>query len=194
MLWPRSCYCFHSSFCHISSLETIYCGDLFCLISVSNLSPPLQGWFSLITITYNRFNTGKFFLCLSKLIELHIIVVYYLGYILLCSNQYCTFCLLHHIWPFVVECSRVYGLAFFSQFLFYQITVIQLVSVSYFFLVHLTAAAVSSVPLCGPDSLIAYPILVLLLWFATSFLDHTCSAFENVKCLKLLQLLWSVLI
>jgi len=32
------------------------------------------------------------FLCLLELIELHIVVVYYLGYIMLCSNESSTFC------------------------------------------------------------------------------------------------------
>jgi len=45
---------------------------------------------------------------------------------------------------------------------------------------------------CGLDSLIASTILVLLLWFATTFFNHPCPDFEIAKSLKMLQILWSV--
>ena len=46
---------------------------------------------------------------------------------------------------------------------------------------------------CGPNSLIASTIMVLLLWFAVTFFDHTCPDFEIAKWFKMLQILWSVL-
>jgi len=137
---------------------------------------------------FQQIHNWQIFLWLSVLIELHIAVVSYLGYTLLCSNEYCTFCLEHHIWPLLLSAVEFLAWLSFSNFCFVRLLSFNLFQLAISFWSIWLQSWYLECFCCGPASLTAYTILVLLLWFSASFFDHSCSNFEIVKWLKLLQL------
>jgi len=94
----------------------------------------------------------------------------------------------------VVECSSLSGLTLLSSLCFIRLLSFNVFQLAVSFWSICLRPWYLECLCCGPDSLIAYTILVLLLWFVASFFDHTCSDFEIVKWIKMLQLLWAVFV